>query len=101
MMSRPRHSQFYCLMPLMFLLCLAASALTGDASEYPNRDSVSDMRRDADTAADDALAPAFTPTPDLTSGVQLLYTQQFPEARQKFTAWESEHPQEPFGEVAL
>jgi hypothetical protein len=88
-------------MPLMFLLCLAASVLTGNASEYPNRDSVSDMRRDADTAADDALAPAFTPTPELTSGFQLLYTQQFPEARQKFTAWESEHPQEPFGEVAI
>jgi hypothetical protein len=86
----------------MFLACLAASAAIHNASWVPNRDTVSSSHRDADnSAADDVLAPAFTPTPELTSGFQLLYAQQFPEAREKFTAWESEHPQEPFGEVAL
>jgi hypothetical protein len=86
----------------MSLVCLAASAVTANASEHPNRNAVSDARRDADSnAADDALTPAFTPIPELTSGFQLLYDQQFPEAREKFTTWESEHPEEPFGEVAI
>ncbi len=39
--------------------------------------------------------------PELTSGFELLYTQKFPEARAKFNEWESRHPQEPFGEVAV
>jgi hypothetical protein len=52
-------------------------------------------------AADQALAPAFTPTPELTDGFQMLYTQKFPEARAKFVGWESKHPEEPFGEVAI
>jgi len=52
-------------------------------------------------AAPDGLAPSFTPIPALTSGFELLYTQKFPEARVKFNDWESQHPQEPFGEVAV
>jgi hypothetical protein len=51
--------------------------------------------------ADGALAPAFTLIPELTSGFELLYTQKFPEAREKFIDWESQHPGEPFGEVAI
>ena len=51
--------------------------------------------------ADLTLAPAFTPIPELTSGFELLYTQKFPEAREKFMDWESQHPQEPFGDVAI
>jgi hypothetical protein len=50
---------------------------------------------------DGALAPAFTPMPELTSGFELLYTQKFPEAREKFMDWESQNPGEPFGEVAI
>jgi hypothetical protein len=47
------------------------------------------------------MAPSFTPIPELTAGFELLYTQKFPEARVKFNEWESQHPQEPFGEVAV
>jgi hypothetical protein len=103
MMSRARpHLHLYFLVPVMFLACLAASATTGHANAHSSRDNVPGALRDPDTTVDDeALAPAFTPIPELTSGFQLLYTQQFPEAREKFATWESEHPQEPFGEVAI
>lgn len=53
------------------------------------------------SAADGSLAPAFTPIPELTSGFELLYTQRYPQAREKFAHWESEHPKEPFGQVAI
>lgn len=86
----------------MFLVCLAASAAIDSANADSNRHFVSGAGGDAGTnAGDEALAPAFTPIPELTSGFQLLYAQQFPEAREKFTNWESEHPREPFGEVAI
>jgi hypothetical protein len=103
MMNRARqHLHLYFLIPLMFLVCLTASAAIDSAIQDSNDDSVSGARRDADNiAGDETLAPAFTPTPELTSGFQLLYAQQFPEAREKFANWESEHPQEPFGEVAI
>src|ERR1700732_1281319 len=102
-MSRARqHLHFYFLLSVMFLVCMNASATTGQANEDSSRDNVPGAPRDVDTNVDDeALAPAFTPIPELTSGFQLLYTQQFPEAAEKFTTWESEHPQEPFGEVAI
>jgi hypothetical protein len=103
MMSRVRqhlHSHF--LVPLMLSVCLAASASTENTSGVSNRDIASNSHRNADdNAGDDALAPAFTPTPELTSGFQLLYAQQFLIAREKFAAWESEHPEEPFGEIAV
>ncbi|HZV60213.1 MAG TPA: hypothetical protein VFF42_07720 [Candidatus Eremiobacteraceae bacterium] len=96
------HSHLYFLIPMMFLVSLAARASIDNASRVSNRDTVPSAPRDADTdAGDDALAPAFTPIPELTSGFQLLYAQQFPQAREKFTNWEAEHPQEPFGEVAV
>jgi hypothetical protein len=103
MMSRVRqHLHFYFLVPLMLSVCLAASAATENTSGTSNRDIASNSHRNADdNAGDDALAPAFTPTPELTSGFQLLYAQQFPIAREKFAAWESEHPEEPFGEIAV
>jgi len=54
----------------------------------------------ARTAAD-ASSPAFTSIPELASGFHSLYLQEFTEAREKFSAWESQHPDEPFGEVAV
>jgi tetratricopeptide (TPR) repeat protein len=45
--------------------------------------------------------PAFSSVPELMSGFQLLYIQKFPEARAQFTAWESQHPGETFGEVCV
>lgn len=45
--------------------------------------------------------PALTSVPELMSGFRLLYIQNFPEARAQFVAWETQHPDEPFGEVAV
>jgi hypothetical protein len=49
----------------------------------------------------DANSPAFTSVPELTSGFHSLYLQNFTEARDKFRTWASQHPGEPFGEVAV
>jgi hypothetical protein len=49
----------------------------------------------------DGASPAFTNVPELASGFHSLYLQNFSEARDKFAAWESQHPNEPFGEVAV
>lgn len=101
-MSRARHHlRFYFLIPAM-LLCLGASAaVDGTHNKEADRNNILDGPYADNDAGDEALAPAFTPTPELTSGFQLLYAQQFLEAREKFTKWESEHPEQPFGEVAI
>ncbi len=49
----------------------------------------------------DACSPAFTKVPELASGFHLLYTQNFAEGREKFADWESQHPDEPFVQVAV
>ncbi len=49
----------------------------------------------------DARSPAFTKVPALASGFHLLYTQNFAEGREKFADWESQHPDEPFVQVAV
>jgi len=49
----------------------------------------------------DGGGPSFTSVPELSEGFQSLYAQKFSEARDKFNDWESRHPEEPFGEVAL
>ena len=49
----------------------------------------------------DVASPAFTNVPELVSGFQSLYLQNFAEAREKFSIWETKHPEEPFGEVAV
>jgi hypothetical protein len=49
----------------------------------------------------DSLGPAFTTDPELAAAFHLLYAQQFSQARENFASWESHHPQEPFGEVAV
>jgi hypothetical protein len=46
-------------------------------------------------------SPAFTTIPELAAGFRLLYEQKFSDARGTFTTWESGHPQEPFGEIAV
>src|SRR5712671_5117399 len=48
-----------------------------------------------------AKTPAFTTVAELSSGFHSLYAQDFSEARQKFDTWESQHPEEPFGQVAI
>jgi tetratricopeptide (TPR) repeat protein len=51
--------------------------------------------------AEDANSPAFTIVPELAAGFHQLYGQNFSEAREKFDSWESQHPEEPFGQVAV
>jgi hypothetical protein len=51
--------------------------------------------------ADDAKSPAFTIVPELAAGFHQLYGQHFSAAREKFDSWESQHPEEPFGQVAV
>jgi hypothetical protein len=48
-----------------------------------------------------AKSPAFTTVAELSSGFHSLYALNFSEAREKFDNWESQHPEEPFGQVAL
>ena len=48
-----------------------------------------------------AKSPAFTTVAELSSGFHSLYAQNFSEAREKFGHWESQNPEEPFGEVAI
>src|SRR6266478_940133 len=48
-----------------------------------------------------AKTPAFTTVAELSSGFHSLYTQNFSEAREKFDRWESQHPEEPFGQIAI
>jgi hypothetical protein len=48
-----------------------------------------------------AKTPAFTTVAELSSGFHSLYTQNFLEAREKFDGWESQHPEEPFGQIAI
>ncbi len=53
----------------------------------------------AQTAIDGSDS-AFIEVPELKEGFRLLYVQKYPEAREKFSAWTSEHPADPFGFVA-
>ena len=50
---------------------------------------------------EDTATPAFVRVPELASGFRQLYIQRFPEGRAQFEAWESQHPDEPFGQVAI
>jgi hypothetical protein len=52
-------------------------------------------------ANQDDRSPAFTTIPELSTGFHSLYAQNFSEAREKFDDWELQHPEEPFGEVAV
>jgi hypothetical protein len=49
----------------------------------------------------DAESPALTNVPELTTGFRLLYEQKFQDGRNKFTAWASQNPEDPFGPVAI
>ncbi len=49
----------------------------------------------------DGSSPAFSTDPELESGFHLLYAQDFAKARETFAVWESQHPGEPFGQVAM
>jgi len=50
---------------------------------------------------DEVEGSAFTSVPELMSGFRMLYIQEFPEGRAQFAAWATQHPDDPFGEVAV
>jgi len=50
---------------------------------------------------EDSANPAFVKVAELSSGFRQLYIQKFPEGRAQFEAWETQHPDEPFGQVAI
>src|SRR5438034_9150280 len=52
-------------------------------------------------AETDGATPAFTNVPELASGFRSLYIQNFTEAREKFSSWELQHPDEAFGRVPV
>jgi hypothetical protein len=45
--------------------------------------------------------PAFNSVPELAAGFHSLYALNFSGAREQFDTWESQHPDEPFGEIAV
>ncbi|GAC1683425.1 MAG: hypothetical protein PVS2B2_22530 [Candidatus Acidiferrum sp.] len=47
------------------------------------------------------VSPAFTTVPELKQGFALMYEQHFADAQAIFSNWASQHPEEPFGQVAL
>jgi hypothetical protein len=49
----------------------------------------------------DDPSPSFTKDPQLADGFHHLYAQDFTEARRTFTDWETAHPDQPFGQVAV
>src|SRR6266436_4788463 len=51
--------------------------------------------------ASDVGSPSFTTDPELSAGFDLLYQQEFAEAREGFANWASRNPQQPFGQVAV
>jgi hypothetical protein len=75
-----------------YLFILALSVLLAPA--------VLAAQEPAEIAAE-SKTPAFHTVPELMAGFNLLYQQKFTEAREAFSAWRSQNPAEPFGEVAL
>jgi hypothetical protein len=73
-----------CTKILRLLLCLTLTAATARARPDAPQDT-----------------PAFTDVPELSAAFRLLYSQKFPEARAAFTDWKTQHPDEPFGSVAV
>jgi hypothetical protein len=55
----------------------------------------------AGRAEDSSADPAMTAVPELQTGFRLLYEQEFSEARQTFSTWEEQHPDDPFGHAAV
>lgn len=51
--------------------------------------------------SDPPPSPAFTDVPELAAGFNLMYQQKFLEAREKFAAWEEQHPDEPFVQAGV
>src|SRR2546422_11545590 len=84
--SRPRQRR-----PIMLRVAPILVALLGVTSLFAA----------AARAEDSADGAAFVVVPELQAGFHFLYEQKFPEARQTFLGWEKQHPDDPFGHVAV
>jgi hypothetical protein len=71
---------------LLFALLLVGFILPGNSSA-----------QDGTTV----MGAGLKSVPELEAGFRFLYEQKFPEARENFIAWGKEHPDEPFGHIAL
>src|SRR5882672_4721148 len=55
----------------------------------------------ANPARDSSDGAAFRRVPEMEAGYRLLYEQRFPEARERFSAWSRDNPNDSFGEVSI
>src|SRR5271156_66672 len=80
---------------LVLFLTMSREAAAGSLEKHSTKDP------QASAASVSKQGPAFVTDPELMDGFRLLYEQNFPGARAKFTAWSAKHPTEAFGQVAL
>ncbi len=81
---------------MLWRIYSAASLLLITAAVCPARPACPEHLGD-----ETVKSPAFTTVAELSLGFHSLYAQNFLEAREKFDGWESQHPEEPFGQVAI
>jgi len=87
--------------------CGAAAAPRQDAAEAPRAESAAPAAQPQEPAAQAQSAqspgtpvqPAWVaaPTTPVETGFHLLYQLKFSEAREQFTLWEKQHPEDPIG----
>ena len=82
---------------LVLFLTMPLGAAAGSLQKKPKKN----QQAAAGAASVPKEGPAFVTDPELMDGFRLLYEQDFPGARAKFTAWSAEHPTEAFGQVSL
>jgi hypothetical protein len=82
---------------LVLFLTMPLGAAAGSLQKKPKKN----QQAAAGAASVPKEGPAFVTDPELMDGFRLLYEQNFPGARAKFTAWSAKHPTEAFGQVAL
>src|SRR5271156_416924 len=80
---------------LVLFLTMSREAAAGSLEKHSTKDP------QAATASVRKDGPAFVTDPELMDGFRLLYEQNFPGARAKFTTWSAKHPTEAFGQVSL
>jgi hypothetical protein len=49
----------------------------------------------------EAKATLIFSAPEIAAGFQQLYNLRFPEAREQFTLWQANHPEDPLGDVSI
>jgi hypothetical protein len=104
MMRSPRRSScFHFVICFLLLAMISLPMRAGLHSAMQNTAAPNSQAASEPTATIGPAppTPAFRDVPELNAAFHLLYAQQFAQAREKFAAWEAQHPQEPLGEVAV